>query len=112
MNGKDTLPKPSGKARLPKEEVSRFKLHGVELKGSFKVYFTGEEWTLDKFSFQETKISGSDAQKLAQASKEDSAVPLEYGNGKGKANIISLHYDPKGAMLTHISLKLLEWSFE
>ena len=103
---------PSGSVTLPKKEISKFKLHGVELNGSFIVYFIDDKWNLDKFSFQETKISGSDAQKLAQASKADSAVPLEYGNGKGKVNIISLHYDPKKKMLTRISLKLLEWSFE
>lgn len=110
MDGEETLPKPSGRATLPKKEV--FKLHGIELNGLFGVHFAGDKWKLEKFSFQETKISGNDVQKLAEASKAKIAVPIEYGNGKGTAKIGYLHYDPKKEMLTSISIELLEWSFK
>lgn len=111
MSGKGVIVGPSGRATLQKKEVSKFKLHGVELNGSFNLEFTGEKWRLKDFSFEETKISETDAKKLVEASKTKSEVPIECGNEKGTAQIYGLTYDPKKDMLKSISFSVLEWSF-
>jgi len=109
MSGKGVIVGPSGKATLPKKEVSKFKLHGIELNGSLTFFFTRGEWQLTDVKLQPTRINGSDVQKLVDASKAESAVSLEYGNGNGKAKINSLHYDPKTETLTSIKIELVEW---
>lgn len=104
------------------ESEPKFVLDEVQLRGSFKVKFSKEKlhiekfkfsrkkkWTLEKFDFQPTKITGTNVNKLAEASKAGTEVSLKFGNGEGKAIIGDLHYDPESEMLTFIVLKLTEW---
>ena len=89
---------------------STFTLHGVELRGSFDLHFTKGKWQIRNFQFQETKISGTDLKKLANASKEKKDVVLKLKNGEGKAKIISLYYVPTSGTLWDISINLVKWN--
>lgn len=86
----------------------KFELHGIELNGSFGVYFE-EKWHLENFKYEATEVIGEDVQRLAEASKSGIEVPIKFGNGEGKAIINSFHYDPKTRTLKSISIKLTEW---
>jgi len=89
-------------------EGPKFELHGVELYGSFTVYFSGK-WYLQHFEYKETKVSGAEMQKLVEAAKTGAEVPIKFGNGEGKAKIISIGYDPDRHFLTGISIELTDW---
>ena len=86
-----------------------FTLHGVELGGSFDWLFKNGKWEMKKFHFQETKISGKELKKLADASKAELDVVLKLKNGNGKARIGSLYYEPISGTLKEITIELVEW---
>ncbi len=93
----------------PEPPKSKFVLHGIELNGSFTANYYGSKWHIDNLRFEETEIAEEDLKKLTEALKSQTEVPLEFGDGKGKAKIISIHYDSKKLMLTKISLVLINW---
>jgi len=93
----------------PVPPVPKFELHGIELNGSFTVYFSGQ-WYMQNLKYIPTKISGEDLKKLAEASKSGIEVPIRFGNGEGRAKISSFFYDPNTGMLTNILFKLTDWT--
>lgn len=89
----------------------KFELHGVQLEGSFGVFFDGGKWYYKDFHFEATAVSQEDLKKISEAAKTGVEVPIKFGNGQGKAKINSLHYDIGRKILTSISIELLDWGW-
>ena len=93
-------------------EVSKFSLDGVTLIGSFQVQFSKGKWNMTEFKFTETEVSTVDIKKLQSDAKAGNAVEIQFGNGKGKAAISDLKYDPQARLLRRITFELKKWQFE
>lgn len=92
-------------------ELPQFTLAGVRLNGSFDVKFSHGAWAINDFKFVEIEVSTGDIEKFRIAAENQSKLDIELGNGKGKAVIRDLEYDPEGKTLKGIIIELTEWKF-
>jgi hypothetical protein len=91
--------------------LPEFRLAGVKLYGKFEVKFSSGKWTFDRFDFIETEVSAEDMSKFKSAAESGAPVPIEFGNGNGKAIITSFARDPETKLLKSIEVTLTEWHF-
>jgi hypothetical protein len=92
-------------------EPPQFILAGVKLNGSFDVRFSRGTWAINDFKFGEIEVSTGDIEKFRIAAENQSKLDIELGNGKGKAVIRDIEYDPEGKRLKGIIIELTEWKF-
>ena len=91
--------------------MPQFTLAGVKLNGSFDVKFSHGTWAINDFKFGENEVSTGDIERFRIAAENQSKLDVELGNGKGKAVIRDLEYDPERKTLKGIIIELTEWKF-